>query len=328
MIVSPELRDWLTGPESDPSVRARFWTEVERVPATDPRVRKARREIGRNGWAAWLLNDQFPDGRWHTSGNTGPELFRPKYIATFWPFLVLSDLGMTRADARIRRAAELILRRFDQRGAGEEQLDYRPRGRKREICVTGMVTRALIRFGYLDHPAVQRSIDWMVRAQLPDGGWNDSPAKQGSLDGWKPLEALAVVPVEERDVKVRRAIQRGAEFFLERRLMREGPRRYPPWFRIHYPNHFYYDVLVGLRTLVQLGYVDDARMVPALLWLRRKRAADGTWSLDVAHPDVDPTGAGDPFEGFEYPMILEPPDAPSRWATVEALSVLSHVAGS
>ncbi len=328
MIVPDRLRRWLTGPGSDPSVRARYWTDVEGVPATDPRVRTARREIGRRGWAAWLLDDQFPDGHWHTPGTSGPELFRPRYIATFWPFLVVSDLGGTKEDPRIRRAAELILRRFDQRKAGEEPLDYRPRGRTREVCVPGMAARALLRVGYGDHPAVRRTIDWIVRVQLPDGGWNDGPAKHGSLDGWKPLEALAEIPIEQRDESVRRAIDRGAKFFLERRLMREGPRRYPPWFRIHYPNHYYYDILVGLRTLARLGYAGDLRMVPALRWLRRKRAADGTWSLDASHPDVDATGARDPFEGFEYPIVLEPAGVPSRWATVEALSVLSQVAAS
>ena len=322
MRLSPSLRRWLTGRASDPSIRLRFWAEVEGVPGTDPRVRKARQELGKNGWAAWLLSDQLADGHWHTPGTSGPELFRPKYVATFWPFLVLSDLGMSREDPRIRRAAELILQRFDHRDVGEDPLDYRPRGRRREVCVTGMVTRALLRFGYRDHPAVQRSIDWMVRVQLPDGGWNDEEATRGTLDGWKPLEALAELPVADRDARVGRAIERGAEFFLERRLMREGSRRYPPWFRIHYPNHYYYDLLVGLRTLTRLGYGSDPRLRPALQWLREKRSPDGTWSLDATHPDVDAAGAQDPFEGFEYPIILEPPGVPSRWATVEALSVL------
>jgi hypothetical protein len=325
MFVSARLRRWLTGPESDPSVRARFWAEVEGASVTDRRVRSARSQIGKTGWAAWLLADQLPDGRWHTRGNSGPELFRPRYVATFWPFLILSELGMTASDPRIRVTAKLIFRRFDQRRSGEPQLDYRPRGGNREVCVTGMAVRALLRFGYADHPAVQRSIDWLVQAQLGDGGWNDGSARRGSLDAWKPLAALAEIPYDRRSDDVRRSIERGAEFFLRHHLMREGPRRYPPWFRIHFPQHFYYDVLLGLRLLVQLGYGADPRLRPAVRWLRRKRAADGTWSLDASHPDVDPSGAWDRFEGFEYPIVLEPPGVPSRWATVEALSVMGQL---
>ena len=324
MRVASRIRRWLTGPTSDPSIRARYWLEVEGCPRNDPRVRSAISSIGQSGWAASLLKNQIPDGHWYTSGTTGPELYRPKYVTTFWHALVLSDLGMTRADPRIQKTAELILRRFDQRSAGEEQLDYRPRGRNREICVTGLVTRALIRFGYLDHPAVQRSLRWIARAQLVDGGWNDAPAKRGSLDAWEPLAALAEVPAGEQDAEVRSAIERGAEFYLKRHLMKGGSGTYEPWFRIHYPNHYYYDLLVGLRTLTAVGKGGDPRLESAQRWLRAKRARDGTWALDLAHPDLDPKGAGYRLEELVFPMMLEQPRVRSQWATVEALSVLTR----
>jgi len=323
MHVPSRIRRWLTGPKSDPSICARYWLEVERLPPDDSRVRGALRSIGRTGWAASLLKNQLPDGHWYTSGTTGPEIYRPKYVATFWHALVLSDLGMTREDPRIRRTAELILRRFDQRIAGEDQLDYRPRGRNQEICVTGLITRALIRFGYLDHPAVQRSLRWIARAQLDDGGWNDAPATKGSLDAWEPLAALAEVPADQRDIEVRHAIERGAEFYLRRRLMTDGPGTYEPWSRIHYPNHYYYDFLVGLRTLTAIGRGGDPRLAPALRWLRKKRSPDGTWALDLAHPDLDRRGSGYVLEELVFPMMLEQPREPSQWATVEALSVLA-----
>ncbi len=328
MRISPRVRTWLLGRDADPSVRFRYLTEVEGRPPTDPRARAARRGIGKSGWAATLLRQQWPDGHWYTTGTSGPELYRPTYVATFWHAIVLSDLGMTRENPRIRRTAELILERFDQRASGEEQLDYRPRGRELEICVTGMVTRTLIRFGYLDHPAVRRSIDWIVRAQMPDGGWNDSPATRGTLDAWEGLAALAEVPVGRRDYPVRRAIERGAEFYLRRQLMRAGGRAYAPWFRIHYPNHYYYDLLVGLRTLTRLGYGGDPRIARALRWLRGKRASDGTWALDAAHPDMDPVGSGYRLDELVFPMMLEQPNAPSQWATVEALSALARAGGA
>ena len=324
MRVAPRIRHWLTGPDSDPSIRARYWLEVEGRPRNDSRVRSTLKLIGQTGWAASLLKNQLPDGHWYTSGTTGPELYRPKYVTTFWHALVLSDLGMTREDPRIRKTAELILRRFDQRSAGEEQLDYRPRGRNREICVTGLVTRALIRFGYLDHASVQRSLRWIAMAQLADGGWNDAPAERGSLDAWEPLAALAEVPADERDTEVRHAIERGAEFYLKRRLMKQGPGIYEPWFRIHYPNHYYYDLLVGLRTLTAIGTGRDPRLDPALQWLRGKRAPNGTWALDLAHPDLDPKSAGYRLDELVFPMMLEQPREPSRWATIEALSVLAR----
>jgi len=240
---------------------------------------------------------------------------------TNWLAIVLADLGMTRTDPRIRRTAEMILDRWSKRGGDLT-------GRSGEICVTGNAVRTLIRFGYLGHPAVQRSIAWIVRTQKADGGWHCFPSRTGTLDGWEGLAALAEIPEEARGKSVRRSIERGAEFYLRHHLMDEGRVRYPPWFRIHYPNHYYYDVLVGLRILVRLGYGDDPRMAPAIRWLRSKRGRGGTWALDAAHPDLDPERGGYQFPNLVFPMRLEPLNVPSRWATVEALSVLTHASSS
>jgi hypothetical protein len=324
MHVKPRTRAWLTGPESDPSVRARFWVEVDGLPPDNDRVQKARKAIGRTGWAASLLGHQFPDGHWVTRGTSAGELYRPKYIATNWVAIVLAELGMTRADPRIRRTAELILKRWSGRGGDLS-------GASGETCVTGNAVRTLLRFGYLDHPAVQRSIDWIVKTQKTDGGWHCFPSRTGTLDGWEGLAALAEIPDGARDGAIRRSIECGAEFYLRRHLMDQGKGAYPPWYRIHYPNHYYYDLLVGLRILTRLGYGADPRMTRALRWLRSKRARDGTWALDAAHPDLVRAGAGYSLPNDAravYPMLLEPLNAPSRWATVEAMSILARVESS
>jgi hypothetical protein len=253
-----------------------------------------------------------------TPGTSAGELYQPKYIVTNWLAIVLADLGMTRADPRIRRTAEMILDRWSKRKGDLS-------GRSGEICVTGNAVRTLIRFGYLDHPVVQRSIAWIVRTQKSDGGWHCFPSRTGTLDGWEGLAALAEIPESARDGPILRSIERGAEFYLRHHLMEEGRVRYPPWFRIHYPNHYYYDLLVGLRILVRLGYGTDPRMTPAIRWLRNKRGRDGTWALDAAHPDLDPAHGGYLFRGLRFPMLFEPLHVPSQWATVEALSILSRV---
>jgi Prenyltransferase and squalene oxidase repeat len=317
MRISPRIRKWLTGPKSDPSIRARFWLEVEGRSSRNPKVKAALKEIGRTGWAASLLDYQLPDGHWVTPGTSGGDLYRPKYIVTNWHAIVLADLGVTRSDPRIRRTAEMILDRWSGRGGDLS-------GRSGEICVTGNAVRTLVRFGYLEHPVVQQSIAWILKTQKPDGGWHCFPSRVGTLDGWEGLAAFAEIPENARDASIRRSIERGAEFYLRRHLMREGRVRYPPWFRIHYPNHYYYDVLVGLRILTRLGYGADPRLAPALRWLRSKRARDGTWALDAAHPDLDPAHGGYVFEDLCFPMLLEPLHEPSQWATVEALSVLAR----
>ena len=318
MRVPPRIRRWLTEGTADPSVRARFWAEVDGRPPRDARVRGALRSVGRTGWAASLLEHQMPDGHWFTRGSSPRELYSPKYLVTNWRAIVLADLGMTRSDPRIRRLAELILDRWGRRS---NELS----GPEAEICITGNAVRTLVRFGYFDDPVVQRAIAWIVRTQKADGGWHCFRSRTGTLDSWEGLAALAEIPAGERDAAVRRSVERGAEFFLGRRLMREGRPRYRPWFRIHYPNHYYYDLLVGLRILSRLGYGADPRLAPALAWLLRKRARDGSWALDAVHPDRILGPRDQWWTSAIFPMVLEQVAVPSRWATVEALSVLARV---
>ncbi|MGQ0796932.1 MAG: hypothetical protein ACT4OI_03580, partial [Methanobacteriota archaeon] len=105
-------------------------------------------------------------------------------------------------------------------------------------------------------------------------------------------------------------------------LLREGPKPYAPWLRLHYPVHYYYDLLVGLDTLTALGYGDDSRIRPALERLTRMRNRDGSWNMDALHPDSE-----DPvyqMPGPFYPLGLEVPGRPSRWITATALLVLKR----
>jgi hypothetical protein len=313
MHLSPRLKRWLL--EGDPSVR--YWTLKDLLGRTesDPAVRRARAKIGREGWAAQILAQQLPKGQWDTPGTSGRELYRPKYIATNWRLLVLSDLGLTKAERSIDRAVRLYLRT-----AGGPRGDFGGRGS--EVCFTGNAVRFLVRFGYADLPATHRSIEWLLRAQKPDGGWHCFPSKSGTLDGWEPMAAFASIPEEDRTPEIRGAIRRGAEFYLERGLLREGPGEYAPWKRLHYPTHYYYDLLVGLDMLTALGYGEDRRMRPALALLERMRNRDGTWNLDRLHPDSeDPSYS---IDGPFYPFGLEPEAKPSRWITLTALRALGR----
>jgi hypothetical protein len=167
-------------------------------------------------------------------------------------------------------------------------------------------------------------VRWVVQAQKADGGWHCFPSRHGTLDGWEGLAALAFLPEEKREARVQRAVERGAEFYLERRLCHERPGRYAPWFRIHYPTHYYYDLLVGLDAITRLGYGGDPRLAPALRWLSARRDRQGRWRIDATHPDLpleEPYSLRPPY----YPFVLERPGVPSRWATVSALAVLARV---
>jgi hypothetical protein len=310
--ITPELEGWLLT-ESDPSVRYRYLTDVAGRTASDPSASAALEEIGRDGWAARILAEQLPSGAWDSAQLDAPHLYRPKYIATNWRLIVLSDLGLTRAHPGVARAVDLVF-------ASQDRPNDELGGAESEICFTGNAVRYLTRLGYGDDPRVRRAAEWLVAAQKPDGGWHCFPSETGTLDGWEPLAAFAVIPEHERPPAMRSAIARGAAFYLDRGLLREGD-PYEPWARLHYPTHYYYDLLVGLDTLTRLGYGHDHRMGPALDLLESKRDAAGRWSIDAVHPDLT-EAAGYAARTPIYPFQLEMPGAPSRWITMTALAVL------
>lgn len=314
MALSRSLHAWLLGDEADPSVRLRVRRELLDEPDDDPAVVSARRQIGRKGWAARILRLQLPGGQWDSPGTSAYHLYLPKYVATNWRLLVLSDLGVNPKHPRVAKAVELLLRRFSEAG------ELGPR--RGEVCIMGNALRMMARFGKQGDRRMRHAADWLVRHQKADGGWHCFRSRTGTLDCWEALAAFAAMPPSERTPPIQRAIESGAEFYLDRGLLREGPTPYAPWHRFHYPVHYFYDYLVGLDVLTSLGYGDDPRMRPALRRLESRRNGDGTWNMDALHPDSkDP---GYQTRGPFYPFGLEVPGRPSRWITTTALTVLKR----
>lgn len=272
--------------------------------------------IYRRGWAASILKKQNPKGYWES----GRSFYRPKYTATNWQLLVLSDLGLTLEVPSIKRVCELYLNKESkpERGLG---------GRGSEACFTGNLTRMMIRFGYADDPRIKKGLDWLVKAQKEDGGWHCFNRDYGTLDCWEPLAAFDVLPRSKWTRGIRRAVESGAEFYLERELHKMGPSKYKAWFRLHYPWHYYYDLLVGLDVLTSLGYSHDKRLKTALDFLREKRRPDGTWAADATHPDLAPGDEYGPFRRPVKPLVLDQPNEPSKWITFLAMRVLKQVDG-
>jgi hypothetical protein len=312
-------RAWLLE-ENQPAMRYRTLRELEGRSASDPDCREASRKIPKIGWAADLLARRQPGGWWASEES----LYRPKYLSTNWQLLVLADLGLTRSVPAIRSSCELWMRRFTGKYGGLGAST----GGAPHHCAAGNQARALLQFGYDEEPRVRRTLDWLVESAHSKGGWSCWGTGR-NLDSWEGLSALGAVPRSRRSPAMQACVERGAEFFLERELQRQGD-RYAPWYRLHYPVHYYYDLLVGLDLLTGLGYGTDPRLRSALTFLRRKRRPDGRWNLDAVHPDVEGTMA-DWFQRHPKqrptPLALETPGEPSKMITFLAQRVLDRVDG-
>lgn len=311
-----DTMEWLLGDEQ-PSIRCLALRQLLGRREDDPDVQAARNRIPRTGWAAEILSEQLPGGYW----NNNEKLNRPKYLATYWKFLVLVELGLTGTDERLKTTSSLLLDKCGRPDGGFSFWEMS------HFCVTGSITQSLITSG-LEDGRITRALDWIVDSQKDDGGWHCFPSKTGTLDCWEGLFAFAALPKSKWTRRMTKSAERGAEFFLERKLFQEGETRYEPWFRFHFPTHYYYDILVGLDILTSLGYADDRRLRPALEALMRRQTVDGKWVLDAVHPDVD----GEAKEGYmkyephwPIPFVLEKVGEPSKMITLRALRVLARV---
>ncbi len=306
--------EWLLQPDQ-PSVRYHTLVDLLDRPLSANEVREAYSQIARRGWASDILQKQKSGGYWESR----KDLYGPKYVATIWRFLVLVDLGLTAKNPRLRKTSQLLLEEFSRPDGGFD--DVGPTG---HFCITGNLARAFVKCGYADDPRVRAAFNWLVKEQKPDGGWHCFGGRSGTLDCWEALSAYATLPRTKWTRSIGRSAERGAEFYLQRELFREGRKPYRPWLRFHYPIHYYYDLLVGLEILTQLGYGDDSRMRPALDILKEKRRSDGSWALDPVHPDMGP-GAGYRLGNRVRRFALEKARKPSRWITLKALRVLKLV---
>ena len=313
--------DWLLE-ENQPSVRYLTLTELLGRSEKDSEVKSARENITKIGWAKDMLDKQKPRGFWIDEKS----LYQPKYIATNWMLLILSDLGLTKEEPRIEKASQMWMKRFGKKDGGFDDADDSDTG---HLCITGNTARALIKFGYVNHPKVRGAFGWFVKSQTKLGGW-DCFLDGANLDSWEPLSAFAVYPRQKWTRSMRLSVEKGAEFYLERELHKEGD-HYEPWYRFHYPVHYYYDLLMGLDFMTALGYSSDKRLGYAISLLKKKRRPDGRWNLDSINPDAEsPQAKWDKNHPKQasIPFAPEKPEVPSKMITFRALLVLKRLGES
>ncbi len=259
-----------------------------------------RCEIPSRGWAATILARQRERTWWERQDTC----YWPRTRGTYWALAVLADLGLSRDDERVANAVEHMLRIHLMPDGG-----FSPLGAPKpsHFCSTGIMVRTLLQLGYADDPRTWAGIDWLLAAQLEEGGWDCHRPPESTLDAWEAMAAFAAIPPHRRTRAVRESIRRGAEFYLSRGLLHEGP-RYPRWYELHFPWHYWYDVLVGLDFLTALGYAADPRAREALNLLGSRRLPNGRWALD----------------GVNGKLRLEPQGRPSKMITFLALRVLQR----
>jgi hypothetical protein len=304
-IASPENQlDWLMA--GDPAIR---WQTMRDLLGENARAwQREQARVPLEGWGARLLKKRDAAGTW--AGG----LYSPKWTSTTYSLILLRRLGLPTGHAAALESCRILIDRglFSDGG-----IDLSSGQNRSETCITGFVLALVTQLG-LKTSATARIIDYLLREQMDDGGWNCQRSRGATHSSFHTtinvLEGLrAYVKTDgERTEEIVFAEARAREFFLAHRLYRShrtGDVVNPCFTRFSFPPRWHHDVL---RTLDYFRASDapyDERLEDPITLLVRKRTKAGNWVLQNRH-------SGKTF--FE----METVGKPSRWNTLRALRVI------
>lgn len=137
---------------------------------------------------------------------------------------------------------------------------------------------------------LQELADRLGKVQWPDGGWNcdvrPEARKSSFVETVLGLRGLSAWVQSTGDRMAAQTLERGVDLLLEHHLLfhRTGVPIVPTWGprpdKIGFPIRFF-DVLLVLELMADLGYLDDPRCDRALDLLLSKRTADGGFPMEV-----------------------------------------------
>ena len=319
--------DWLLE-RDNPSVRYFTLKDILGKAENDPELKQTRQKIMTSGIVPHILEKQNDDGSWGV-----PENFyvNAKYTGTVWNIIVLGELGADGQDKRIKKTAEFILSRSqDKQSGGFAYASGEDGGSHEKVvpCLTGNMVFSLIRFGFLDNPAVKHGVEWITRYQRFDDGieqarkgwpydrfqncWGKHTCHMGAV---KSLKALAEIPPEQRTKAVKDTIKNGAEYLLIHHLYKSShdPKVIAKafWVNFGFPTLWKIDALEMLGVLVKLGYRDE-RMQDAIDLLVSKQDEQGRWKMEKSW-------------NSRLLVSLEKDGKPSKWVTLQVLKALKGI---
>ncbi len=265
---------------------------LERRPERDPEVEALRKTIPSWPPIAALLREQHADGYW-----AEPEdVYWPKWKATVWPLILLAEMGVPGELPAVNRGCQYFLRLMNSQDHSwppvYSENDPRTYRSVWEPCVTGNMARTLTIFGFSDDHRVRDMFEWLVKYQLPDGGWNCEPGPwqkevfhSSFMSTIEPLWAFSELPAQKWPKGGKKAVERACEFMLTHRLYKSdktGQITHDWWTSLHFPLFYFYDILHGLRVLTSLGHGTDERIHDAVELLQSKRLPEGQWPLEAS----------------------------------------------
>jgi hypothetical protein len=258
----------------EPSVRWKVRTQVLGEALDAPAIRRLQGQIRRSPRVRAMLGGELPRKAYS------------KWRGAHWVLAALADLGYPPGDEALAPLRDKVvgtwLHESYYRSVPMVEGRYRRCGSQQGYALLALTTLDLApdRTGDL----VERLLHW----QWPDGGWNCDRNPSADTSSFHetllPMRGLSAYARMHGDARAATAARKAADVFLQRRLAfrrSTGKLIKREFTRLRYPSYWHYDVLGGLKGMVDVGLIRDGRCADALDLLAAKRLPEGGWPAET-----------------------------------------------
>ncbi|NOZ05047.1 MAG: hypothetical protein GXP41_01665 [Chloroflexi bacterium] len=267
--------------EDDPPVRYFTLTKVLERPLSAPAVRRAHAALA-HAPAIRLLRQEL--------GQLDGHLVAPPYRALLWAVSLLATFGADgRRDETIATACDLLLARALQpatTGEAQSFLDAKGELRAEALPWAAIAVRAIARLGFAGDARVRALFARLLAYPALDGSRGLCPRHQAAPCAdclALILDAIVAWPPDRHSAEVVSWPLPVVDWLLSQPLASLPAH----WLRPAFPTFDWPDLLFAARTLVDLGYAEDARFQPWVEFIVQAQDDAGGWSprRSVSSPD-------------------------------------------
>ncbi|MHA2325866.1 MAG: hypothetical protein ACXACB_10725, partial [Promethearchaeota archaeon] len=290
------VTEWLLE-EENPSIRYRTMRELQEIPDSDPELQSTKKQIMTYRPVKNMLDAMHPEGYWEVISPSTKQSYGKgveyRQNSTHFILSYLAELGMTREDPKIEKAANryLSLQQPDGDFLGHSS------------CLFGMNIRTFMLLGFKDDPRLKKTINLMKKSVRYDNGYlcdryekkrKKKPVKSCVRGSVKVLFALGELP-ELWDYPFSKKI---TEYFLNRNVLYKttDPETYVNGEAVStiFPFYWRFGLIDVLLPLVKMGYGTDPRMKSAWKVLAQHKTEEGKyrcdWILNNKHWKIGKSG--------------------------------------
>jgi len=282
MKISNNITDWLLE-EENPSIRYRTMRELQELPESDPNLQLGKKEISSYQPVKNMLEAMHPEGYWEQINPRSKKFYGKdvEYMRDTTHFILayLAELGMTREDPKIKKAASRYLSLQQPDGDFFRHFS----------CLYGLNIRTFMLLGFKDDPRLKKTINLMKKSIRYDNGYlcdthegkrKRRPVKSCVRGSAKVLYSLGELP-ELWDESFSKKI---VEYFLNRNILYQttNPETYvrKDAGLTMFPFYWGFGLIDVLLPLAKMGYGHDPRIESAWNVLAWHKTEEGKYILD------------------------------------------------